>query len=73
MPDLELNCWVVGDDAGRVFPVEIKETKTVGALKEVIKEKKKPVFDSIPADVLDLWKVSDFATSCFAPTTRNPQ
>jgi hypothetical protein len=54
---LSLQCWVLGDDPQRVFPAEISKTKTVGSLKDVIKDKKKPQFDSIAADVLDLWKV----------------
>jgi len=41
-----------------VFPVEIDREKSVGALKDAIKDKKRPVFDDIPADRLDLWKVS---------------
>ena len=54
---LYLNCWVFGEKADRVFPVEIIDTKNVGHLKDAIKEKKKPAFDHIPADVLDLWQV----------------
>ena len=58
MPDtLELICWVLDDPFDRTFPVEIPNTKTVGALKDVIKDKKKPVFDGFPADALDLWMV----------------
>jgi hypothetical protein len=57
---LELNCWVLspGDDLGRIFPVEITNNKTVGALKEVIKDKKKHSFQDADPDSLDLWKVS---------------
>ena len=55
---LELFCWVQGDDPRHVFPLEIAETKTVGALKEAIKEKKKPAFDHVVADTLNLWRVS---------------
>jgi hypothetical protein len=54
---LELNCWVLDDPVENVFPVEILNTKTVGALKEVIKDKKKPVLDGFPADALLLWMV----------------
>jgi hypothetical protein len=56
---LELNCWVLGDATRRVFPVKIASSETVGYLKKVIKDEKKPVFDDITADSLDLWKVSD--------------
>jgi hypothetical protein len=56
---LELNCWVLGDDPSRVFPVEIASSKTVGFLKEAIKDKMKPAFDHIAANSLNLWKVSN--------------
>jgi hypothetical protein len=55
---LELNCLVQGDDSRRVFQLEIASTKTVSALKDPIKDKKKPAFDHVPADTLVLWKVS---------------
>jgi hypothetical protein len=58
---LELNCWVLGDDPRRVFSVEIVISKTVSALKKLIKDEKKHTFDGIDADLLDLWKVSDRA------------
>lgn len=35
---LQLNCWVLGDDPNRIFPVEIAGTKTVGSLKKAIKD-----------------------------------
>jgi hypothetical protein len=56
---LELNCWVLGDDPDHVFTVKITGTENVSALKEEIKNKKRPVFDHIPADSLKLWKVGD--------------
>ena len=52
---LELYCWVLGDQADRVFPVKIAGTESVGNLKDAIKEK---AFNHIPAHTLDLWKVS---------------
>jgi len=55
---LLLNCWVLDEDSTRIFPVEIDHNKNVGALREAIKEKKKPAFDDVTADSLDLWKVS---------------
>src|SRR5258705_41801 len=55
---LDLNCLVLDDDASHIFPIEIAERKTVGALKDVIKVKKRPAFDHVPADTLILWKVS---------------
>ena len=57
---LELNCWVLSDgyDPRRIFPVKIAKNETVGTLREAIKEKKKPAFDHLTADSLDLWQVS---------------
>ena len=37
--------------------IEIAYTKTVGSLKEAIKEKKKNTFEHVDADTLILWKV----------------
>jgi hypothetical protein len=53
-----LQCWLHGDDPKRVFPVKIDQTDVVGALKDAIKEKKRPEFDHIAADKLDLWTVA---------------
>ena len=41
-----------------MFPVEIAREKSVGALKDVIKDKKKHGLHGIDADALTLWKVS---------------
>ena len=54
---LQLNCLQLGDPINNIFPIEIGDNETVGALKKSIKEKKRPVFDHIPADNLFLWKV----------------
>ena len=55
---LLLNCWVLGEDSTRIFPVEIHPNKNVGGLKKAIKEEKKPAFDNITADSLEVWNVS---------------
>jgi Crinkler effector protein N-terminal domain len=49
---------VLDDDTSHIFPIEIAESKTVGALRKAIKDEKRPAFDHIPADTLLLWKVS---------------
>ena len=36
----------------------IAANKSVGSLKDAVKEKKKPAFDHVSADTLVLWKVS---------------
>ena len=55
---LLLNCWVLGEDSNRIFPVKIDRDENVGGLKKAIKEEKKPAFNPITADSLDVWKVS---------------
>jgi hypothetical protein len=55
---LELNCLVLGQDIKRIFPVKIDGTESIGTLKEFIKDKKKPQFDNVPADSLEIFKVS---------------
>jgi len=55
---LELNCLVLGADISSIFPVKIANTESVGTFKELIKDKKRPAFDHVPADTLKLFKVS---------------
>ncbi|KAG2047686.1 hypothetical protein BDR06DRAFT_1013629 [Suillus hirtellus] len=54
---LKLNCIVFSDDPRHIFPVNVEQTKTVGDLKNVVKVAKKPEFDHVAADHLELWKV----------------
>jgi hypothetical protein len=49
---------VLGHDASRIFPIEIAERKTVGALRKGIKDEKEHAFQHVDADALLLWKVS---------------
>jgi hypothetical protein len=49
---------VLSDDTSHIFPIEIAESKTVGALRKAIKDEKRPAIDHLPADTLVLWKVS---------------
>jgi hypothetical protein len=74
--ELTLNCWVDGGDRGRVFLIKISSSETVSTLKDAIKDKKKPTFDHVPADSLDLWKVSDVSPLIgirpLSPITRYP-
>ena len=55
---LDLNCFVLGHGASHIFPIEIAENKTVGALRKAIKDEKEHAFPHIDADTLVLWKVS---------------
>jgi hypothetical protein len=56
-PQLDLNCLVLNDNTHHIFPIEIAERKTVGALKDAIKDKKEHTFQHVDADRLILWKV----------------
>jgi Crinkler effector protein N-terminal domain len=53
----DINCWVIGEETSRVFPVKIPVTESVGTLRDAIKEKKQ-AFRNIDADTLELWNVS---------------
>ncbi|KAF9578408.1 hypothetical protein BGW38_005798, partial [Lunasporangiospora selenospora] len=53
---LTLFCLV--DGKANAFSVEIESTKTVDALKKLIKDEKAPRFNDVAADELTLWRVS---------------
>ncbi len=55
---LRLNCWVLGEDSTRIFPVEVDRDENVGGLKEAIKEKNPRALDRVDAKDLELWNVS---------------
>ena len=55
---LQLNCFVLGDDPSCVFPVKIAATESVGTLRKLIKDEKKPELDHVAAGSLRLWNVS---------------
>jgi hypothetical protein len=57
--EMNLWCWVQGDELDRVFPVSIKHSATIGHLKKAIRAEK-PSFEHIPADSLKLFKVSEW-------------
>ena len=46
---LELNCLVLGEDPSCIFPIEVDGSKTVGMLKELIRDRKRAVFDHATA------------------------
>ncbi|RHZ77748.1 hypothetical protein Glove_173g76 [Diversispora epigaea] len=59
MDTITLGCLVKGDDPyDNYFEVEINKTRAVSVLRELIKDKKKPNFDHLPADRLKLWKIN---------------
>ncbi|KAG2064390.1 hypothetical protein BDR04DRAFT_1084399 [Suillus decipiens] len=55
---LRLNCIVLDDDPRCIFAVDIAPTWTVCDLRKAIKDKKKPEFDHVAADRLELWQVN---------------
>jgi hypothetical protein len=57
-PDLEINCFVQGDDPRNVSTVVIPKTKNVSALRQAIRKEKEHAFKGFDADTLVLWKVS---------------
>lgn len=66
-----LNCLVLGESSNHIFPVKIAATESVGSLREAIKEKKHPAFDHIPADTLNLWKVSEVTLNLEKPLQKD--
>lgn len=56
--NIELFCYVIGDEANDVFAIEISSSRSVAHLKDSIRDELKPRFDNIPANKLVLWKVS---------------
>jgi hypothetical protein len=57
MTDFLLNCFVLGDDEERIFPVKIPRNDNVGILKKLIKEENPHALDRVDAKDLDLWEV----------------
>jgi hypothetical protein len=54
---ITLNCWLVGESKNNIFSVKIRTSETIGTLKDWIKEKKRPRFDSFAAHKLILFKI----------------
>jgi hypothetical protein len=61
--EIELLCWILGEDANCIFPVEIEQGKTIGHLKDMIKNKSTDVLRDVDAKFLTLWKVGDPTSS----------
>ena len=57
MSKISLFCLVHGDSPQHAFPVEIQKSKTIGHLKQLIKEKNQNDFRDIDAKNFTLWKV----------------
>ncbi len=57
MTDFLLNCFVLGNDEERMFPVKIPRNDNVSILKDKIKKKKARLLSHVDASDLKLWKV----------------
>ncbi|KAI6134394.1 hypothetical protein EV401DRAFT_2204424 [Pisolithus croceorrhizus] len=69
---ISLNCLVLGDSRDHIFPVEISSSKTVGALREAIKDKKQYTFHHVEADKLFNFDEPLRATSILAKVFTDP-
>ena len=56
MSPITIFCLVYGDSHEQPFQVKIDREETISALKNIIKEEKKPEFDHLSANRLWLWK-----------------
>ncbi|KAF9242002.1 hypothetical protein BU15DRAFT_21037, partial [Melanogaster broomeanus] len=50
------DCWVHGEDVGKIFPVKISSTETVGELKKAIKNENPVGFHDVDPRDLDLYR-----------------
>lgn len=57
--EITLYCSILGPTVGRGCPVDISPLKTVGHLRKAIKQEMERVFRKIPAEEIDIWKVSE--------------
>ncbi|KAF8340938.1 hypothetical protein F5887DRAFT_888386 [Amanita rubescens] len=55
---LTLNCWIVGEEMGQIFPVVINDSQYVCDLHRAIKKEKSLALENIDASDLVLWEVS---------------
>jgi hypothetical protein len=56
--NVQLHCLLLGDDTTHIFSVDIADSQPVSALKDAIKDKKRPALDDVPADRLNIYQVS---------------
>ncbi|KAI9435242.1 hypothetical protein BJY52DRAFT_1197709 [Lactarius psammicola] len=68
LPQLKLNCLVLGGDRNHIFPLKIPGTETVGALRDAIKDKKKNAFHHVDADTIILWRSMKLDEDSLSPT-----
>jgi hypothetical protein len=57
--EIELFCFIIGDEPNNIFPIQIERDRTVGNMKAKIKDENKHALQGIDAKSLVLWMVSD--------------
>ncbi|KAG6815776.1 hypothetical protein H0H93_009044, partial [Arthromyces matolae] len=55
---LKFNCLVLGEPIDTMFVVTIEADENVADLRNAIKAAITPTFEHVPANLIDLWKVS---------------
>jgi hypothetical protein len=61
--DIELFCYIIGDEPSNVFPIQIERDRSIGNLKAKIMYENKHTLQNIDAKALVLWEVSDMQRS----------
>jgi len=79
MDNIQIFCLIHGDVPARerIFPIDIDRSKTVGALKKIVKEENQKTLEDVDAKDLTLWRVdipideiTDNALELFSPNIR---
>ena len=58
--EIELFCFIIGDEPNNVFPIQIEKDRTICNIKAKIKDENKHALRGIDAKSLVLWMVSNF-------------
>jgi hypothetical protein len=61
--EIELFCYIIGDEPSNVFPIQIGKDRNIGNLKAKIMYENKHTLQNIDAKALVLWKVRDLHSS----------
>jgi hypothetical protein len=61
---LTLNCWIVGDEMGQIFPLAINDSQYVCDLHLAIKKEKLVALEKVDASDLVLWEVRASKPRC---------
>jgi len=57
--EIELFCFIIGDEPNNIFPIQIERDRTVGNMKAKIKDENKHALQGIDAKSLVLWMVDE--------------